>query len=72
MFFLISYKNVVENRKKKIEKSKEERWWHKGLYSMTLQFSVWSVVYINLYKVNRDGLVGDKIMQTIFKIPYLF
>lgn len=72
MFFLVSYENVVENRKIKREKSKEGRWWHKGLHSTTSQFSVWSVVDINLYKVNRDGPISDKIMQTIFKISYLF
>lgn len=71
MLFFISYKNIEEKRKIKI-KWGGGRWWHKGLYPMTLQFSVWSVVYIHMYKVNRDGVVSDKIMQTIFKISYLF
>lgn len=25
-----------------------------------------------MYKINRDGVINDKIMQTIFKISYLF
>lgn len=69
MFLLISYKNVEEKKKKKRrERSKEGRWWHKGIYPVILQCRVWSVVYIHMYKVKRDGLVNDKIMQTNFKI----
>lgn len=57
---------------KKKRKKQGGRWWHKSIYSMTLQFRVWSVVYTHMYTVNRDGVVSDKIMQTVFKIPYLF